>query len=595
MSADILNTNGQTTLAPIQTIPPELLIHIFSLLTSLDTPDVLKAFIADASGPYTIRTTSLLRPLLGVCRIWRHIALNTPALWSSVSCVRDSYNQEDNAPIHVSRLPPGCPGEHIPLSVYAEIPTLDDALYRDFFKAHGHQIEELIVRVYDAGYHGGTMAGDVLLSTASPRALKRLVLLGSGILPMTSYPFTERRLFDPSVFELTSLTLQNLPLLPTLAIERCTRLTRFVLAHGYFGAPEGLPPVDRVLRMLTCMPALREVYVEELRFAESTDPRVLPATVSLPQLRKLRLSSGPAAASLLSRLTLPQTCLVRLETDLLGEGEIQSVVSAVERMRWAQAKVHCVWDGRGWGRGGLQHVSLQVVGPASQNRDHSHGQGGLRIDLYCRSVGTDEDFVQAMRAILSKPPFVGAEEVWLSGTKTSVLLDAVEPALSEARAIHLLSLNAFSTRDAGALWPRRTAWGGWEAEFGSLPHLRALHVCLRDKRGLSSLMDLLRARAATGHPVVRLVVSYRLPRDTRAATYEAEEIRKTLDAHVKEVEIGEDLYDRYAWWKIVPRECTAFEETHMYWPAWIEGAAQDLAGRFHMVTGRDVVAFGDSY
>ena len=595
MSAKNLVNGEKRTLSPVQKLPPELLIHIFSVLTTLDTPDVLKSFVADASGPYSLKTTSFLRPLLGVCRAWRQITLDTSSLWSSVSCVRDSYNQEDHAPIHVSRLPPGCPGEHTPLAVYAEVPTLEDTIYKDFLKAHRDQIEELIVRVYDAGYNGGTMAGDVLLSTVSPRALKRLVLLGSGILPMTSYPFTERRLFNPFELELTSLALHNLPLLPTLNVERCNHLTRFVLAHGYFGAPEGLPPVDKVLRMLMCMPVLREAYIEELRFADSTKPADLPAAVSLPKLRKLRLSSGPAAASLLVRLELPQNCLVRLETDLLGEGEIQSVVNVVKRMRWTQTKVHCVWDGRGWGRGGLQHVSLQAIGLVSSQNTGDEQQGGLRIDMYNRNMGTDDDFVQAMRAILSQPPFVRAEEVWLSGSKTSVLLDAVEPALSEARAIHLLSLNAFDKRDAGALWPRRTAWGGWEAEFGSLPHLRSLHVCLRDKHGLASLRDLLSARTATGHPVVRLVVSYRLPRDGMRAASDTQEIRTAAEEFVEEVEIGTDLYDRYAWWKTVPRECTAVEETHLYWPAWVEGAGHDLLGRFHLDLSREEMAFGISF
>ena len=176
MSTKNLINGEKRTPSPVQKLPPELLIHIFSVLTTLDTPDVLKSFVADASGPYSLKTTSFLRPLLGVCRAWRQIALDTSSLWSSVSCVRDSYNQEDHAPIHVSRLPPGCPGEHTPLAVYAEVPTLEDTIYKDFFKAHGDQIEELIVRVYDAGYNGGTMAGDVLLSTVSPRALKRLVL-----------------------------------------------------------------------------------------------------------------------------------------------------------------------------------------------------------------------------------------------------------------------------------------------------------------------------------------------------------------------------------------------------------------------------------
>ena len=74
-------------IAPVENLPVELLSYIFSLATQE----------TDGSLPFT--TESINNPLIisSVNRHWRHIALNTPSLWTSLCVTAEMVHaQEDH-------------------------------------------------------------------------------------------------------------------------------------------------------------------------------------------------------------------------------------------------------------------------------------------------------------------------------------------------------------------------------------------------------------------------------------------------------------------------------------------------------------------
>ncbi|RPD56129.1 hypothetical protein L226DRAFT_422974, partial [Lentinus tigrinus ALCF2SS1-7] len=496
---------------------------------------------------------------------------------------------------HISRIPVTCISAG-PLYVHAEAPDSDyghACTTSSFLSEHGAQVEELHIMLHanasefsDALWGADEIPLPPSLSFESPTSLRRLAIHGVG---RHEGFWQDRTLFGGARLDLSSLAMWGVPFLPLNPMG--PSLTRLLLVNHtlrYDGGHEGAIPIRNLLRFLSSTPSLEQAYLEGIAVC-GDDPGTLPM-VPMPHARKLLITSGRGAAQLVSHLKLPETCLLRLEGDVRFPEQNEDLSSAIARLGWNSRKAHVLWEG-GW-NGSAGFVSLQLINGSA---------GGLRVDLSSRTTGTDAEVAQAIRAFLSVSPFVTTEELWLSGTKTADLLSetgGVISPLSALTTLHILNLKSLDRQNAGILWPKWPRIGSLEIK-DTLPNLTSLHYCLPSKERIFDLVSLLRARASANHPVTRLFLSCKpySPSDgsLNANHGDPEVIRIIAQASVSEVEVGEDLYNRFAWWSVVPSECTAKEEVHGLWPIWAEGVTK-WAGAAHpgTLSIHSDVAFGTS-
>ncbi|KAI0754596.1 hypothetical protein C8Q80DRAFT_376594 [Daedaleopsis nitida] len=75
----------------INTLPHELVIRIFSFVPQV--PSEVNSIARDLGGPYEIRKVCDLHPIIEVCHLWRTLALDVSALWSSLFLRPDRYDR----------------------------------------------------------------------------------------------------------------------------------------------------------------------------------------------------------------------------------------------------------------------------------------------------------------------------------------------------------------------------------------------------------------------------------------------------------------------------------------------------------------------
>ncbi|TBU25509.1 hypothetical protein BD311DRAFT_496619 [Dichomitus squalens] len=567
---------------PIHKLPPELLVRIFSLVQH--TPLFIDHVVEQVCGPHHFRIASVLLPISLVCHHWRDVVLNAPLLWSTISCAHPRWGPFPSpTPMkHFSRLP--CAHSDSPLSVYGEAPGRDDYKADVFLRAHAHRVRELFVSVHNLHLpHGDERIIPPLLSFPAKK-LERLIMKGVGS-RLPAFRWQDRSLFGGRNLHLHSLFLTDVQFLPTNIIS--TTLTRLVLIYTHTQDRDawGLP-APNLLRFLKGTPALQEAYLEGL-VKRSHDGTTLPsAPVPLKRMRKLLVASGKGAATILTHLELPPDCLLRTKVDVLSHDEIRFLVTAFqETFRWQQTKLHCVWAGETntyANRGNPGHISLQAMRPSG---------GCLRVDLSSKQSDTWGEADAGVRSLLACLPFAAAEEVWLSGNNAWRILRHGSKPLTRAKTLHLLRIESFAPSSVGILWPN----SGDDHQDRSTGALENLHICMPEGNGLESLVELLIARAEVGQLLSNLYVSVRSPDSLPAATV-YEEIQNATEPFVEDGEVGEDLYDAYSWWSILPKECTAEAETHSLWPVWAEGVTPGnySGGSLSQLSGRVDVAFGPS-
>ncbi|RDX46565.1 hypothetical protein OH76DRAFT_835333 [Lentinus brumalis] len=581
-------------------LPPELIVAIFAFVPTpaYRSTDSLQG----ACGPYLLSDTAELLAVTLVCKLWRSLALDMSTIWSSISC-GDPVNRSSafggsyRLPIHFSRIPASCIGA-VPLYVHAEAPDIWPHASRTsaFLSNHGHLIEELHIRLHANARQFNTFqlagADEEPLPpslTFSATSLRRLAIHGLG--RSDERRDVTRALFGGITLNLSSLMMWNTPFLPSNAMG--SSLTRLLLSRSdsHDNQDQGLIPIRSLLRFLAVSRYLEQAYLQGIAVCEE-DLQTFP-TAYLPRVRKMAIAVGLGAAQLLSRLRLSEACLLELDGDVRSPEDNRALRSVIAGLGWGGTKAHVVWEG-GWnGSGSAGFSSLQVI---------NRSAGGLRIDLSSRRAGTNHEVAQAIRLFLSTSPFVTAEEVWLSGTKVAELLSdsarIISP-LSALKTLHILNLKSLDIQHAGILWPDMTSQ---EIGLDNLPNLTCLHYCLPHDQYLFDLVPLLSARARANHPLTSLFISVRpVPRDSSSMTMAehdnaASVIRGVTQILVGgEVEVGEALYDRpgFAWWSVVPRECTAADEVHAHWPVWAEGIANTFGSEHRgTLSGRLDVAFG---
>ncbi|KAI0718204.1 hypothetical protein C8T65DRAFT_725881 [Cerioporus squamosus] len=573
--------------APIhRMLPPELILAIFAFVpTAAYDPD---DDFQRVCGPYLMKDPTGLLPLTLVCKLWRSLAFDTSTLWSSISCgYHDAYRLFDSdspyrLPIHFSRIPSDCIGTG-PLYVHAEAPDTwpHGPQTSAFLSKHGHSIEELHITLNaNARQFNTPQADSEPLPTSlsfSATSLRRLAIHGEN--RVDEWEDVSRTLFEGTSLNLSSLVLWNVPFLPANAMG--PSFTRLVLSRLAMrpGENEGSISIPSLLRFLAVNQSLEQAYLDGIAGCDG-GIQSFPA-VSMPRLRKLGIPFGVGAAQLLSRLMLSQGCLLRVWGDVRSPDQNEALRAAISGLGWRGTKAHVVW----WAElGGADLISVQVLNRAG---------GGLRVDLSVRGVETRE-VTQAIRSFLSSPPFVAAEELWLSGTEVVDLLSqsgrAISP-LSAVTTLHILGLESLDQHHAGILWPQSTtSQSSEEITLENMPSLTCLHYCLPRNDHILDLITLLNARARANHPLTSLFLSV-MP--NRASSPESG-LRETMEQFVGNVEVGQDLHDRsgFAWWSVVPRECTAKGEVHAWWPIWAEGIARNWGAYPDSLSGRLDVAFG---
>ena len=100
MDAGSITDALTNALLPINRLPPEILIYIFSMCRD-ERPVHVRG---PARWPFRRYSTHTLEPALSVCRHWRDIALSTPSLWNSIvnsSAIHRQFSRSLGVPIDV--------------------------------------------------------------------------------------------------------------------------------------------------------------------------------------------------------------------------------------------------------------------------------------------------------------------------------------------------------------------------------------------------------------------------------------------------------------------------------------------------------------
>ncbi|KAF9259883.1 hypothetical protein L218DRAFT_1079644 [Marasmius fiardii PR-910] len=271
---DRLEKSRPNALTAIFCLPDEILIKIFAYCLSYE--------------PYKDSWIDLA--ISHVCRDWRSVALETPTLWS-------------------------CPDFRVPKLAREMLTRSKMAPLDIVWKTKGSTSENNQLAIYEAFSHISRFVS-LSLTTAinlqylieDPNLVKSAPLLQSLYLEDLSESLGEggHRVVGGAFFLPTSFLGNDAPHLKHFVVKGpCVswessllrqNLTTLIIRHSR-PIPGYLPKCDYFLQILECMPSLEELQLDHAvpkrptKFIPSSDQR----TVSLPHLRRVTLSSAPAA------------------------------------------------------------------------------------------------------------------------------------------------------------------------------------------------------------------------------------------------------------------------------------------------------------
>ncbi|KAH9891333.1 hypothetical protein C8Q73DRAFT_792746 [Cubamyces lactineus] len=315
-------SSGTMPTQTIDRLPPEILLSIFEWVIHMDL------FDEDGSGEtqrrhmdfdrmaslYTVHDADLvpicasyglthfpshaLHGLTHVCKRWREVAVNCPALWTNID---NRIPAQMDAFLVRSRAAP----------ISINLTSVNFGDMASIMYKHGSRIRRLDVTVQG-----------MAPSSRQPRLRCAVPLLDCLTMTSTNNAVPLRlhdnamAILDACNFGVKALAFINvIPAVPRLALPQ---LTHLYLSGGSRTAAWG-DGMHHLPEILAHTPALQYLHISNLRRrTKDTSSTILP--VALPALRSLVCSKGwvTSALHLLELLDLPENVLVRFDS-LVGE------------------------------------------------------------------------------------------------------------------------------------------------------------------------------------------------------------------------------------------------------------------------------------
>ncbi|KAI1786872.1 hypothetical protein LXA43DRAFT_749957 [Ganoderma leucocontextum] len=276
--------------ATINTLPPEILAHIFTLYAT-ETVRIASISTFEAYEPFNYPSPRTALHLTEVCKHWRDVSLTTPSLWSGVICGGTDATPTTRY-LHRSKSLP------LHAIIKGDLETVEEVL-----DTYPSRIQHLLLvdstswtRRYDPRKLLTDVAPDLLTCTLDLHSWPR-----GPSLPELGYT-----LFSGGAARLRTLSLHSAKLIP---LDSLPNLRALALYHIL-----GIPSLPHILALLGRCPALEEVCVhsnrEPARIAPET--RLEPEVVELRHVWKLALLIQNSVW-LLAHLAIPTTALVRVD------------------------------------------------------------------------------------------------------------------------------------------------------------------------------------------------------------------------------------------------------------------------------------------
>ncbi|KAH9891318.1 hypothetical protein C8Q73DRAFT_119840 [Cubamyces lactineus] len=385
---------------PIERLPPEILLIIFGHVARLDRTrrQLLKhgRRIEDRRLRIARPALSALLGLTHVCKRWRDIALNAPALWTHIGAWR---RRELDAFLARSR--------SLPLSTHIVTENLADTAR--VLAQHGGRMVRLDL----------TVVGEMWRHGLSPALQFEAPLLQCLTIALERDAHAPLEICTTVLFR---TRVSNLKALALIHVNDCIPRNHFPhLTHLYLGTFGTLgeqggdsSAMCELFQLLTNTPALQHLHLMGLFVWGSVDdvPNAViraaiaptPTPIRLPALRSLTYTSGPAdfAYRLLRLIELPPRVLVRLD-DLTcpPAHEIAvPVAQAIPSSTFLAGLHHAELVAKG------RELHIVAEGPEPEPEDGAHYTGlWIQAECWHRS---DEWADWLVRFVTTFRPFPGA-------------------------------------------------------------------------------------------------------------------------------------------------------------------------------------------
>ena len=474
--------------ATINTLPPELLAHIFTLYAT-ETVRIASISIFEAYEPFNYPSARAALRLSEVCKHWRDVSLTTPSLWSGVIC-----GGTDATPFtrYLQR------SKSIPLHaiIKGDLETVEEIL-----DTYPSRIQHLLLvdnnswtRRYDPRRLLTNVAPDLLTCTLDLHSWPR-----GPSLPELGYT-----LFSGGAAKLRRLSLHSAKLIP---LDSLPNLRALALYHIL-----GIPSLPHILALLGRCPALEDVCVHSNREPAriAPDARFEPEVVALRHVRRLALLIQNSVW-LLAHLSIPASALVRVDDITLHQmmewphlpappespaaGNANANLGTLTRMRVSSPKGSPIHAGI------VAELRIELAG--------STRASGVCLNTAAPSSTPRKAYGAAIQNVITRSAALFAHITVLWAVRQSTLL---WPILLDLPALRVLGvvLVGGSSDSAGRLAGLANVLAKTSSD-GKLTYCPALEtLCVCDYQGsdseLQSLQEMVEVRARSSSPLKRLAL-----------------------------------------------------------------------------------------